>query len=412
MAKYHNNEIDAAIAQGNYSREKYGEKKTVLYFDPILDGCPYFNPLEGDEDDVIENMSTAFNLLNMDTTKDIKASTDILIRNAVKLLKKLYGDEATLLDLNTLIWNVADKGRKEYVMALKRKLTMPDGSPIPTYILKENDELIDWFLNDYYAGIGGAKGAPKTYENTTDVRTQISKLVENKYLNKILNPPRVGDTNYNEYLAFQQKCAEEGIPYKLNFDEAFEKGYIIAMSTAQGTLRSLGRFLGYFIILQLQASVFRRPGNENTRVHNMLYIDEFQVYSNPGFADMLTMGRSYRVASHIATQSRIQIGMGLGKMGEDLVKLVSTYARNKIIYPGISYDDAKHYSDEFKTNSRKLRKTFTPLTIMDRTFGEITYRLTKNNAIDHPGIAKTSYIPKDVDDELNKIILNIRRNII
>lgn len=91
------------------------------------------------------------------------------------------------------------------------------------------------------------------------------------------------------------------------------------MSTAQGALRDLGRFLGYFIILQLQASVFRRPGNENTRTHNMLYIDEFQVYSNPGFADMLTQGRSYRVASHLATQARDQIGMGSGRDGKSFI---------------------------------------------------------------------------------------------
>ena len=61
----------------------------------------------------------------------------------------------------------------------------------------------------------------------------------------------------------------------------------------------------------------------------MLFIDEFQVYSNPGFTDMLTMGRSYRVASHLATQARDQIGMGGGDDGKAFIQSVSTNARNK-----------------------------------------------------------------------------------
>ena len=64
---------------------------------------------------------------------------------------------------------------------------------------------------------------------------------------------------------------------------------------------------------------------------------------------MLTQGRSYRVASHLATQARAQIGMGSGKDGKSFIELVSTNCRNKLIYPGISFTDAKFYSDEFGT---------------------------------------------------------------
>lgn len=431
MVNYKNNLIAKAKAEGKYTPEEYGVERTVVYFNPILSGCPYFNPLEGDESDVIENMCSTFNMLNADSPQFFKDMTDGLVRRGVKLLKRLYGDEATLLDLNTLLWNVNDRGRKEYVMALKRKATMPDGSPIPPDIQIENDELVDWFLNDYYAGIGGAKGAPKTYENTSGVRTQVTKLVSNKYLKKVLNPPKQHEDGYLEYVQFQQKCHSEGHPYKVNFDESLANGYIVTMSTAQGALRDLGRFLGYFIILQLQASVFRRPGNENTRTHNMLYIDEFQVYSNPGFADMLTQGRSYRVASHLATQARAQIGMGSGRDGKSFIELVSTNARNKIIYPGVSYDDAKYYSDEFgefeseeimksyrngkwfvnpfkdqetRQLKKELKARFSPTDIIDKPFGQITYRIIQRNNVTIPGVSKISYIPKEVNEILDKMI--------
>ncbi len=437
MVNYKNGLIKKAKAEGNYSQDKFGVERTVVYFNPILSGCPYFNPLEGDESDVIENMCTTFNMLNADSPQFFKDQTDGLVRRGVKLLKRLHGDEATLLDLNTLLWNVNDRGRKEYVMALKRKATMPDGSPIPPDIQIENDELIDWFLNDYYAGIGGAKGAPKTYENTSGVRTQVTKLVSNKYLKKVLNPPKNGEDGYIEYQQFQRQCISEGHPYKINFDESLANGYIVTMSTAQGALRDLGRFLGYFIILQLQASVFRRPGNENTRTHNMLYIDEFQVYSNPGFADMLTQGRSYRVASHLATQARAQIGMGSGRDGRSFIELVSTNARNKIIYPGVSYDDADYYSKEFgefenveliksfrrnqwfttifrnqetRQEKKELKARFSPTDIIDRPFGQVTYRLIKKNNVSEPGVSQISYIPKEVNDILDKMILEDNEN--
>lgn len=421
MVNYKNMVIDAAVEDGSYDPSIHGIKRKVLYFNPILNDCPYFNPLVGEEDDVIENMCTTFNMLNADSPQYFKDMTDGLVRRSVKLLKRLLGDKATLLDLNTLVWNVGDEGRKKYVMPLRKISKMPDGSEIRPDIRSENDELIDWFLNDYYAGIGGAKGAPKTYENTSGVRTQISKLVSNKYLKKVLNPPREGEDGYEQSLHIKH----------INFDEALAEGYVITMSTCQGKLRDLGRFLGYFIILQLQAAVFRRPGNEDTRTHNMLYIDEFQVYSNPGFSDMLTQGRSYRVASHLATQARAQIGMGSGKDGKNFVELVSTNCRNKLIYPGISFTDAKFYADEFGTEkvekedigysekylfntadstkitrrvSEKDEQRFTPTAIMDRPFGQITYRIVSHNSVQPPGVSKISYIPADINKILDKMI--------
>ena len=392
------------LAEKIYAMALYYERE-VVYFNPILPDCPYFNPLFGKESDVVENMATTFNMLNPDSPQFFKDMSENLIRRCVKLLKRLYGNDATLLDLNTLVWDTNQKGRKMVMEFSRQKVANPD-------VQKENEEIISWILNDYYSGLSGQKGSTKTYEHCSGVRSQISKLVSNQYLRKVLNPPK-------------------GHGSDLDFDDAFERGIVVTMGTAQGALRDLGRYLGYFIILQLQSSVFRRPGNEFTRKHNMLYIDEFQVYSNPGFADMLTMGRSYRVASHLATQARAQIGMGGGSDGKDFVELVSTNARNKIIYPGVSSTDAKYYSEEFGeimkltigksygkqryfatlTDERvtikhdeKLEARFTITDIIYRPFGHITYCIIKNNSIQAPGVSQIQYIPKDLNDTLDKMV--------
>lgn len=202
-------------------------------------------------------------------------------------------------------------------------------------------------------------------------------------------------------------------------------------------MRDLGKFLGYFIILQLQSAVFRRPGNEDNRRAHFLYIDEFQTYSTPGFSDMLTQGRSYRVASHLATQARAQIAMGGGRDGKNFVELVSTNARNLIIFPGVSFVDAKYYSDQFgehetvdvvKSEShkkfnlitggldrlghptesireqKKMEALFSPTAIMKRPFGELTYSLIKHNSVQPAKVGVVQWLPKEYDRMLKDLI--------
>lgn len=386
----------------HYNRE-------VQYFNPILPDCPYFNPLFGDESDVIENMATTFKMLNPDSPQFFLDMNENLIRNALKVLKRLYGDDATLIDLSTLLHNTGGGGKK----------MVQDFSKLPSEsdsMAKENNDIALWFLNDYFTGATGDKGATKTYEHCSGVRSQVAKLVSNKYLRRVLNPPK-------------------GRGSDVDFDKSLAEGTIITIATAQGKLRDLGKYLGYFIILQLQSAVFRRPGNENTRRGNMLYIDEFQTYSNPGFADMLTQGRSYRVASHLATQNRALIGMGSGKDGKDFIELVSTNARNTIIYPGGNAQDADYYSKQFgeiieKTmqkgysqekfsvlgglgrrpvnesfrEAEETKARYSPTDIIYREFGQITYCLIKNNSIQAPGVSKIEYIPRELNELLDRMV--------
>lgn len=394
------------LAEKIFAMAKYYNRE-VLYFNPILPDCPYFNPLFGVETDVIENMATTFKMLNPDSSQFFLDMNENTIRKALKILKRLKGDDATLLDLDTLLNNTGGEGRKMVMSFSKLQPATPS-------IARENSDIASWFLSDYYSGLSGERGATKTFEHCSGLRSQVAKLTSNEYLRRVLNPP-------------EGKSAEG-----INFDDALERGTVITMATAQGKLRDLGRYLGYFIILQLQASVFRRPGNENTRKGNMLYIDEFQVYTTPGFADMLTQGRSYRVASHLATQARDQIAMGGGKDGKGFVTVVDANARNKIVYPG-SFSDAEFYSKQFgeivemetkqtkaygtiagskglfadkisESTSEVKKVRFTSTDIVFRPFGEITYCIIKNNSIQPPGVSKIQYIPKDLNDLLDKMV--------
>lgn len=391
--------------------EHYG--RPAKYFDPAMDDCPHFNPLAGREIDVVENIATTFRMLNPDSPTFFLDLNEQLVRNAVKVLKRLdkaegiEGKNATLINLSRLLQNSGGQGR-DIVQRFSRINSRTESEAA------ENRDIAAWFLNDYFPE------RSKIYENTSGIRSQVSKICSNEFLREVLNPDvMAGEHN------------------DIDFDTALAEGEVICISTAQGVLRDLSRFLGYFIILQLQSAVFRRPGNENTRRACMLYIDEFQTYSTPGFADMLTMGRSYRVASHLATQARSQMAMGGGRDGRNFVNLVSTNARNVILFPGCSYDDAKYYSDQFgeyekeevmvgvsrkrfnlitggldrlghPTESirkqKKMTAKYSPTDLIYRPFGEITYCIIKNNTVQLPAVGIISYIPQELNETLDKKI--------
>lgn len=399
------------------------EGREAIYFNPTLKSCPYFNPLMGDETDVVENMVTTFKMLDPDSSNFFQDNNENLIRRSIKVLKRLRGDDATLLELDMFINNVKQsKGEVKGPLSLGgvgdatiAEFEIMNKREMDLRIRKENETIISWFKEEYFPGSMGGKNAPKAYEHCSGVRGQISKLISNKYLSRVLNPPKSSELKPGQYL---------------DFDTILSEGKVCAISSAQGKLRDLGRFLGFFLILQLQSSVFRRPGNEFTRRGCSLYIDEFQVYANSGFSDMLTMGRSYRVASHLATQNRALIGMNSGKSAKGFLDLVSTNARNVVLFPGANGEDAKYYSQQFgedlvvkeKRSISRDRASFANLgfrggekeslsvdekyesrlrstDITYRKFGEVIYSIIQNDTLQKPGVCTVQFIPKEINDK-------------
>lgn len=387
--------------------------REVIYFDPSFKGCPHFNPLAGKEADVVENIAMTFRMMSPDSPTFFLDQNENLIRNAVKVLKRLdkdcgvEGENANLINLSRLLQNSGGAGR-----TIVQKLTKVN-SPTPEEA-KENIDIISWFQNDYFAE------RSKLYENTSEVRSQVAKLTSNPYLREVLNPdPSKGEKN------------------DLDFDKLLAEGGTCCISTAQGTLRGLSKFLGYFLILQLQSAVFRRPGNEHTRRAHMLYIDEFQTYSTPGFGDMLTQGRSYRVSSILATQARAQMAMGGGRDGRMFVDLVSTNARNVVLFPGCNNDDTEYYSKNFgeyekveemkgysekKWNpirgglsplgygtesireQKKMTPIFSPSELRFQKNRVITYCVVQDKTVQAARRGIVSYIPWKLNQELDEMV--------
>lgn len=406
------------LANKVYAMGKKFEKETI-YFNPIYPDCPSFNVLDGPEDRVIETVVTTFNMLAPTPNSYFQGQNENLIRKSIMVLKRLervYTDPktgisskpATLIAMATIIFNTNNKG-VEMVNELRR---IP---PRTQDEMAQNIETCDYFTNEYYPGMNGENGArmSKAFSDSSAVRQQVSNLIQNKYLRKVLNPEN-GKTD-------------------LNFDDILATGKKVAITTAIGELRQLGAYLGYFLILTLQAAIFRRPGDEDDRRGCFLYIDEFQKYSNPGFEDILTMGRSYRVGCVLATQSREQMTMGNAASGKALLEVIATNCRNIILFPGISSTDAMYFERDFgkikeeqerhgtsrqafslfNSNSGNTtvstqtsevevsRKSATDLAY--KSFKEITYKLITDGSVNFAEDGVCEWIPQDLNSNLSAI---------
>lgn len=402
------------FAEKAYAWGKLLGREKVTYFNPSLPKCPYFNPLmckEGNEADMIENLVTAFAAVDTTSSSYFRDNNEMLLRNSLWTVKRLYGNDATFNTVIELMDNLNGKGEK--MMANLHNLAYKD--PL---VMADNTKIYNYFKNDYFPSMKGGKNAGKTYGDSSAIRTQIKKLVSNPILARVLIPPKSSTLKEGEYV---------------DFDRVLKNGEVLCLCSAQGTLREMGTYLGYFLILTLQSSVFKRPGNERTRRGCMLYIDEFQKYSNGSMADLLTQGRSYRVACIFATQNRSLINNG-GESGRQFLENVSTNCRNLVVFPGASADDAKYFSNEFGTHIVEKEKTsysnrayvpkfvgfdsarvttstdskeepiFPPSKIVYQPFHTVFIRLIAKNSVSRAVSIWADFVPRSVDEESQKYL--------
>jgi hypothetical protein len=358
-------EPNGYLSEKTYAMAKLFNRN-VVYFNPLLPMCPHFNPLHGEEITVVEKIVWAFYEFNKDSDIYYLDIHEKLLRKSVAVLKRLFGNDVTLNDLSKLVNDTDGSGVK--IIDQFSNLSVTDN--LNDEQLKEHDETVNWFKEEYFA-----EGS-KAYTDCIALRSQIDRLISNKYLKNILNPSKDDKV--------------------LNFNDHLKNGDVVIINTSLGALRDIGKLLGHMLMMDFEDCVFRRPGNEQTRKPNFLYVDHFQVFCNDGYVDMLTMGRAYRVASHIGITSKDEIP-------ENMRNVVLTNARNAIIYPGSSQSDTEYYAKQF--NSIAKDDVFTASNIRFRNFGEITYGIVKKNSLQNPDFGKVNYIPKDINDLLDMITM-------
>lgn len=284
-----------------------------------------FNPLEGDPTIVSEIMRTVLRSTFGDQDAFFANAQELHAKNTMLLLKRLRGDDITLLDVYKALMDIEDVQNQ-----VDRYEELYGEDVITTYFKKE----------------AFGRNKDKLHQFAMGLRMQISDLLTNENIYNVL----VGRS-------------------EINLDRHMEEGGVLLFNTALGKMGHMSRVFGQFLIMHTQNAVFRRPGNEFTRIPHYLYIDELPVYFNPELQNLLNMGRKYRCGCVFTIQGPAQ----LENMNQGLAirRIITNGCRNKIVIGLEDSQDAKLVSEMFgEIEEVEIRKTRKRFEVMASTIAE------------------------------------------
>lgn len=276
-------------------------KVPYIYINPLDPATPVFNPMSGEPEVVAEIMRTVLRSLFGKQEAFFRLNQEVAARNTALLVKKIKGEEATMLDMVDVL---------------------RDRSLLAAYVSNLERREGESALTQYFKTEVMGELRDKVQQFTLGLRLQLEDITGNRMMRRVL----IGksDVDLDRHLS--------------------EGGTVLIVNTAMGELGKLGDAFGQFIMMHFQQAVFRRKGTERTRTPHFLYIDEFPRYVNPDFERLLAIGRSFRCAAVLALQTTAQM------VHEDrptFRDIVLETCRNKIVLNLGSEDDAIRFAKEF-----------------------------------------------------------------
>lgn len=135
------------------------------------------NFLKGEESDVIKSMIELNDHYYPDSPEFFKDMNDTLIKNSIRLIKRLLGENASLYELNTFIQDKDNKGHL-YLNAFRNLKSQSDLEE------EENKAIYQWFLDEYF------NKNSKMFGYCSGFRTIILKINSKDKFDKIINPSK------------------------------------------------------------------------------------------------------------------------------------------------------------------------------------------------------------------------------
>ena len=148
----------------------------------------------------------------------------------------------------------------------------------------------------------------------------------------------------------------------IDFDKALREGQVITACSRKGELGIIAsKAFGMFFILQFQDAVLRRPGSEDSRIPNFLFIDEFPEYINKDTEVMFTLFRKYRCGAMVAIQNLSQLEKHKGMEYYRQVVLANT--KTQIVFGDTTPEDSEYWNKAFGMAKKvDMSSSFDPMT--------------------------------------------------
>ncbi|WCK57454.1 type IV secretory system conjugative DNA transfer family protein (plasmid) [Aneurinibacillus sp. Ricciae_BoGa-3] len=252
-----------------YALAKSNRRK-IVYINPF-GNIVKFNPMKGTEEKVINLLQALFSSYYKDSDELFKSMGKLLISNAVKVLKRLHGDNVTLNDLLHFIQNTGGVGRKKVVEFTR--VTTNKKDPQEATIIQS------WFLNEYFHEKG------ETFLYGINVRILFSKLLtDSDVYDMLIETP---DTDRVE----------------LDFSQHIQRKDVVIIDSQSYRKGDAGELLMQLLFLSYQEAVIKQT---NKVTPNFLYVDEAARIDKIA-ENFMRVCRKYKVALVAGTQSYAQI---------------------------------------------------------------------------------------------------------
>lgn len=342
--------------------EEFGVPYTLL--DPAGTDTARYNPLQGDAVTVAEDMKTVLTSLFGAQEDFFRQVQETAARQVILLLKRLKGDDLTLLDVVRALRD--PEILKRHVEELERR--------------QGPDDLTSYFRREILSSL-----KDKYLQFAIGLRQQLEDITGNALLQRVL----IGDGD-------------------ISLDRHLSEGGVLLVNTAMGPLAKLGDTFGQLVIMMLQNAVFRRPGTEWTRTPHYLYIDELPLYLTSELKRLFSLGRAHRCGCTVAMQALSQLVIN---KDPSFVPVVMTNCRNQLVFGGLYQHDAREFEWEFGKvegidrqvsydnrilvpeifpesfkDSRKDKPRYTYTGIKELSEGKFIYHIVRNGTYLPPGI--------------------------
>lgn len=290
----------------------------------------HINILAGDEREVLETLGELFGYAfypgtRMDSlTRDINKS---LFVNAIKVVKRLYGDDATLEDFYDLVANINESGRR-MVMELARMTGEADG------LARENGEIAEWFLNKYF------NQNSELFEQCVSLRIRVKELVDIQH-------------------AYGFDPEEQDLP---DWKKVIKNKEIVIVDTEYLKYKDYASLMGTYLLLVIQRELLAEETADT-----FVYLDDFQ--------------KLYPVASELLEGSHTK-NIGVMLLLQDTKQLneyqlyknvVMNSVSNLILLERIAIEDYHFYKEQMNAE------------LLNRKRSEIVYKI-----INREGMAEST----------------------
>lgn len=290
----------------------------------------HINLLKGSEREVVEVLSELFSYTSNKGAVSEPFYHEInkmLFVNSIKVVKRLYGEEAILEDLYDLIANINGSGRR--MLNHFSKL-----NPINGYEKKENEQIQQWFLHEYFSE------RCKVFEHCISLRIQVKDLIDLQYSH-----------------GFQPE--EHELP---DIERVLRNKEIVIVDTEYLKYREYASLMGTYLLMKLQKALLQ----EET-ANTFVYLDDFQKFY-PVATELLEGSHIHNVGVTLLLQDTKQ----LNRYPEYKNVLMNSVS-NLILLERISIEDYYFYKDQMNAE------------LLNRKRSEIVYKI-----INREGMAEST----------------------